>query len=624
MLYRLLLVLFCFSLYASELDRVIRDPPKPEHLSEEAKKVLLYYLDHLGPENALRYFRIASFYIQLGDLETAQTTLKRALAVDPTYAPAMTQLGFISLWDKNWSQADAYFREAWAFEPCDATIAYGWLKMAIATGEDQERIADAVGSCTWKDPDILMYLAILEMRLGHLDQAEIFLRECMTLAPHYEDADVQLATLYILQGNYEAAEKIYALYPESEEALLGLARIARRKGDDALAEARYREVLKANPENREARLGLAQAQVGQLKYCQAKKQYAMLLETPAPPSENRQALWRQMMEVKSHTNFAFKEELDYTDAKEDDPGLGVPVVKDYYFTSKFTLFVPIFDRWRLDLQQHYLHQRENDILPPVGVNYSAFVNGGSLISHFFFHRDWKWDVILKGVKATGIQNANFPFKTSALFEPGTLLMYNGNWNLFVLDAHVEDQIIKNFDYLIAQLLRIDVFRGEYGLHPPVFLHPAMEVGGGRNCYHDSIHNWKQYQTAKAGIDLYIPELRTIYLFEHEKFKELTQNYFSYKKQIQHTLTVQYSQEIYSRAKFELLWDHIWQSNHKLILPVGTLIFVADNLYLIGNKFTARAEYRFQDKLRLEISGHYYRLTLPYHDWNLKGALFWQF
>lgn len=620
MFFRFLIVLFCFSLAASELDHVIRDQPKPEKLSEEATKVLFFYLDHLGKEGPTQYFRISAFYIQTGELEQAKAILEQALDVDPTYVPAIAQIGYINLWEENWSQANAYFGRAWQLQPCNSTIALGWLKLGAANHGDPGQIADAVASCAWADPDVLIHLGILETRLKRFDEAESTLRECIRIAPHYEDAYLQLAHLYVLQGNYEEAEKIYALYPDSSEALLGFARIAERQGEDARAEARYRMALEKNPNLQEARLGLAHVLVNQLQYRQAKREYETLLNMPYGGSK----LWSELMEVKSHTNFAIKEEFDYTDAKEDDPSLKVPVVKDYYFTSKLTLFVPVLDRWRIDLQQYYFHQRENDILPPVGVNYSAYVNGGSLISHYFFLKDWKWDVILKGIKATGIQNANFPFKTSALFEPGSLLMYRSDWNLFVLDGHVEDQIIKNFSEGISQLLRIDVYQGEYGLHPPVFLHPVMEIGGGRNFYHDSIHNWKQHENAKAGIDLYFPELRAIYLFEHEKFKALTQNYFSYKKQIQHTLTVLYSQEFRSQAKFELAWDHIWQSNSQVVLPVGTLIFVGPSLYLIGNKFTARAECRLRDCLRLELSGHYYRLTLPYHDWNLKGSLFWQF
>lgn len=203
-------------------------------------------------------------------------------------------------------------------------------------------------------------------------------------------------------------------------------------------------------------------------------------------------------------------------------------------------------------------------------------------------------------------------------------MYSSDWNRFVLDAHIGDQIIKNFSDSISQLLRIDTYQGEYALHAPVFLHPLAEVGLGRSYYHDAIHNWKQYQNAKAGIDLLTPLLRLVYLFEHSRFKQLTQNYFTYKRQIQHTLSLKYEQMLYSQLKWEMGWDHIWQSNQNVVLPIGNLIFTSPSLYLIGNRFSALLQYRFQDLIQCEIGAHYFRLTLPYHDWNLHGALHWQF
>lgn len=630
----ILIVVCSLALFGAELNEVIIDRPEPTHLNKEEEEILLFYLEHLGPHSREFYFRIASFYIQIDDLQEAKKSLYLALDVDPDYLEGVTQLGFLHLWEGELEQADQRFTEAWGLDPCDRSAVMGWLRLALhLTRESRSiEIAKQVELCELNDPDALLYLGILDTRLGRWEEAEKALKQSLKQSPKYQDTWLQLAHLYVLEGKYENAEEIYRDHPKAVESDKGLANIAVRKGDYREAESYYQKALEQKPDDIEARRGLAQVLATQQKYSEAKRQYAILLKERAFKSgkipivlpRDDEENWIHSMDVKSHTNFAFKEELDYTDAKEDDPSLRVPVVKDYYFTQKFTLFIPVFDRWRLEAQQLYYHQRENDILPPVGVNYSAFVNGGALYSHYFFARDWKWDVILKGVKATGIQNANFPFRSSALFEPGSILMYNSDWNLFVLDAHVEDLIIKNFALSIAQLLRIDVYQGEYGLQPPIYLHPKFGIGAGQDFYHDSIHNWKQHQKALASIDLWPNSLRVSYLFEHGKFKKLTDSYFTYKKQIQHTIGIKWTRDFFRKMQFEAMWEHIIQSNRNVILPVGTLIFVGPSLYLIGNRYTGLLRYRYHDQLRAEISGHYFMLTLPYHDWNLKGSLIWQF
>lgn len=621
------------ALFGAELNEVIVDQPNPTLLNRVEEEVLLYYLEHLGPHSPAHYFRIASLYIQTGELEEARKVLELALEENPGYLQGLTQLGFVDLWEKKWQEADEVFERAWRQAPCDPKVAMGLLRVALwwdKRGRAVE-IAAQVGECKWEDPDVLLYLGILDTRLERWEEAERALQAAVEQSPRYRDAWFQLAHLYVLEEKYGEAAAIYDRYAGTLESEKGLADIAARKKKYAEAASYYRKALAQKPDDTEAIKGLAQALSAQLKYTEAKKEYESLLEkrtykpTKLPfilPREEPEN-WIQLMDVRSHTDFALKAECDYTDALEDDPTLRVPTVKDYYFSEKFTLFIPIFDQWRVDAAQYFYRQKENDILT-VSLNYSAFLNGPILSSHYFFAKDWKWDVILKGIWANGEQQAVYPFQSSALFEPGTILKYNGDWGLFVLDGHVEDQVIKNFALTISELLRIDVYQGEAGIHPPVYMRPNFQVGAGQDFYHDSISNWKQHQKALAEIDFFTRALRLSYLFEHGKFKKLTPNYFTYQKQIQHTLALKWIQDFYRKAQFEAMWEHIIQSNHNVVLPVGNLIFTGSTLYLIGNRFTGLLRYRFRDRFQAEIAGHYYTLTLPYIDWNLRGSLFWQF
>ena len=457
---------------ASHVNEPFVDQPTPTELSTTEKKILILYLDHLGINSPERYYRLAQFYIQTGELEKAKESLCQSLRLDADYAPAYLQLGFIDLWEKHYDDAKETFSTALDIAPCDSKALLGMAKLGIHWSQTEEgkQIAEELKVCSSYDPDYLFYFGTLLVRLHEWEEAEAVLKKCLKIAPQYVDANLEMANLYTQEKKFLEAEKIYFRYPKNIEAQKGLAKIALTRRNYKEAEGYYRKILKTCCMDLEARKGLGQALTSQLNYRAAKKQYEQLLQCPSARKD--ESNWIQLMDIQSHTNVGMLEEVSYTDAKEGDPTLGVPVVKDYFFSSKLAFLIPIFDRWRLDAQQLYLHQRENNIFAP-SVNYSAFVNGAQLISHYFFLKDWKWDVIAKGVQASGTQQANFPFQNSALFEPGTVLQYLSNWHLFFLDGHVEDQIVKNFSLTVSQLLRIDVYQGCYGFHPPIYLRPLF-------------------------------------------------------------------------------------------------------------------------------------------------------
>ncbi|MBF8263784.1 MAG: hypothetical protein HW387_1449 [Parachlamydiales bacterium] len=509
--------------------------------------------------------------------------------------------------------------------PCNAKalerlepIGVQWLNDPGKQADDLA-IWEILNHCKPHNSDILYYLGVQLSRAGRWDEAQAALKECLSLAPEYADAEVQLGLLYLWQGREDLAKGIFERFPENSDAQMALARIHQKAGDHQHSNELYRRVIEKNPKNLEARQNLAKSSAAWMNFSEAKSQYQWLVAND-PNSEGH---WAEFFDVKSHTDLAVFLETDYTDAKESDPSLDAPVVKDYYFFNAVHFLIPVFDRWRLDLSQIYYHQRENDIYPPIGVNYSMFSAGANLTSSFLFKKDWKWDLYVRGFEAWGDQRVNYPFRRTTRFEPGTSLLYNSERQIFALDTHRESFVIKNFAAMRSEILWTDYLTGIYGYRFAWRLNPELQAQISQIFIQGD--NWESTQTLLASCKLpFIKYFTALYRFDHGHFDQLNPNYYSFMQQYMNTIGVRLHYDLHSRAVFELIYEHRWKTTYKLFQPIGNFIFVAAKQSLFSNKVIARMNIRYKDTLRLMIEGHYFYETLPYNDWNVNGSILWQF
>lgn len=559
------------------------DPPfteRPSEIRVEQKKIET--LERLEPRTADEEYELALFYILAGKLDLAKTHLLQAMELKKNFTKAEIQMGFIYLWENQMDEAQFFFEKVLTKHPCEQRALLGLGRIATQRSDEQAiEIFTKILACDPKNTDALFYLGQLYKKTNRLEEAQKAYRKVLEIDPRVEDAAESLARVYELKNDESSLKELSEKYPSNFEIQHIYARFL------------------LNSES----------------FKEANQVYSRL-----PP--NRQ-IWTEYWGVKSRTNVSSSLEANYTEAKESDPSLRAPVVKDYYFYSAFNIFVPIFNAWRVDAKAFLYHQRENDILPPVGVNYNIYESGAQLLSHYYFARNWRWDLSARAFDSWGAGHMQYPFHKTVRFEPGTSVILNTQ-HLFILDAHVESFIIKNFAKIKSQLLRTDYAQTAYGYRPEVFLHPKAEANAAWIYFHDSLHNLKNKQSLFAQMDLYFPWLTTFYLFEHSGFKYLNPNYFSYKNQIRNTIELRLHKELIRGFFFEIFWDHTWELTKNLFLPIGNFLFVASRLYLIWNTLAAQLVYQYKDKLRFEMGGHYLHNTLPYTDWNLRGSIVWQF
>jgi tetratricopeptide (TPR) repeat protein len=559
------------------------DPPFVERPTEtRIEKKKIEYLEEFDPRTADEEYELGLLYILAGNLALAKGHIERAIQLKPNFEEAQIQMGFILIWQNQLNQAKQFFQKVLVKHPCDKKALLGLGKIAIKSSDKQAiELFQQLYSCDSKNTDALFTLGQLYKKTKQYEKAKEAYLALLKIHPNDLDAEMGLAQVYQQTKNYSALKDLSEKYPSNVDIQYMYAR----------------SLLKSE------------------KYNEASEVYNRL-----PP--NRQ-IWTEQWDVKSRSRVSTSVEANYTDAKESDPTLHVPVVKDYYFYGALNVFLPIFDAWRIDLKPFVYHQRENDILPPTSVNYNIYESGAQLISHYYFAQNWRWDLTLRGFDSFGSGQMNYPFQKTNRFEPGTSVVLNSE-QFLLIDAHVESFIIKNFEKLESQLLRTDYAQAAYGYRPDIFLHPKGEANATWVYFHDSLHNMKNKQSLLGQMDLYFPWLTTFYLFEHSGFKYLNPNYYSYKRQIRNTIELRLHQTLSNGLYMELFWDHTWELTHNLFLPIGNFIYVAPQLYLIWNTLTAQVGYKYKDKLKFELGGHYLHNTLPYTDWNLRGSIIWQF
>jgi predicted O-linked N-acetylglucosamine transferase (SPINDLY family) len=233
---------------------------------------------------------------QTGDLEGAERYYRELIAVEPTHAPALSNLASLVARRGGGDEADAFYARAIAADPdfLDARFNRGNLlrrrgRFAAAVGEYEEvlrrapdhphtllnlglavsdagdwtRAAECFGRAAQLDPDLpdaLMLCADALLRTGRPREAAGVLREAARRFPDSPRAHFNFGLQVAANGAFDEAkgalERALALKPDYAEAHNALGVVFDATGETAEALARYREAVRLKPEFVEARTNL--------------------------------------------------------------------------------------------------------------------------------------------------------------------------------------------------------------------------------------------------------------------------------------------------------------------------------------------------------------------------------
>jgi tetratricopeptide (TPR) repeat protein len=201
---------------------------------------------------------------QRGNHHHALALCHAALLADPEnpwglagLAAAQAQLG-------DWAAAEAGFRHAAERAPDNVQVHLGLGHCAEARGDLQAALAHFTRAGQVPNVDFWprLYVAITQRALGMLDEAEAGFRAVLAEAPEVEQAHLGLGHCALTRGDPRAALAHFTRAVQVPGASLwpGLyvAVCHRALGDLAMAEAGFKTVLAAAPDNVQAHLGLGQ------------------------------------------------------------------------------------------------------------------------------------------------------------------------------------------------------------------------------------------------------------------------------------------------------------------------------------------------------------------------------
>jgi Tfp pilus assembly protein PilF len=548
----------------------------------------------------------------------------------PNHSYAYVQLAYIYLWEGELSSSYEMLKKAYCQCKCEDTIMGALRQLSFALNlqnTDFPLALDVNKDLLACEPDSFQYKyinAVLLLRLNCLADAEKAFLECLSIAPDDSDVALQLGNLYYRQSKYEQADNLYAKFPERIECIEGRGRIALAQSNYLLAEQYFKQVLQKLPGSETSLLALAEIYSLQGEYSPSRLAYHDLL-SKYPENYNG---WQQLYDVNLHTEKAINYNISYVEAKENDPNIQKPVAKDYYFDNNIIAYFPINDLYRFDVKTFFAFQKEKNILPThPGINYYAQISGLGLISHYFFLPKWKWDLFVNLKAAWNVGSSFFPFQNTQRAEPGTYITYAGDDHFLSIGGNVNSYVIKNFSKKVSQLLTLRSLNAFYSYTAPLRCKPALEGYFDETYFISKPHNRRDTEAISIrSLFPYAEEfLKIFYTFEHRHFNKLNINYYSFHQQWRNTAGISlFYNSIKQGMSFDLTYWYRAQKTKDLYQPIGTLIYITPMQYLNCNQVQATFSYRQKDYLKWDLSGGYYRDTLPYRAWNVQSSMYWLF
>jgi TolB-like protein/DNA-binding winged helix-turn-helix (wHTH) protein/Tfp pilus assembly protein PilF len=180
-------------------------------------------------------------------LKLAREAAFRALAVEADYAPAHDRLGWIALHhDNDLAAAADHYRRALTLAPGDETIRSNAAVLAVALGrlDDAIRLLEESAERDPVSPIAHANLANAYLLAGRVDRAERSIRNALTLSPLYAAGHYRLGRVLLEKGDLRGALAAMQAEPLEGARLLGLALVHQALGDVAQSESAL-DALKA-------------------------------------------------------------------------------------------------------------------------------------------------------------------------------------------------------------------------------------------------------------------------------------------------------------------------------------------------------------------------------------------
>jgi type IV pilus assembly protein PilF len=213
-------------------------------------------------EAAAKYnIQLGTAYLQQGNYSLAREKLERSLKQNPKDADVHTSLGL--LYDRTGDSklADKHFREALRLEPNKPDISNNYAIYLCKNGRTEEgvdRFMAVAASKYYRTPEVALTNAGVCLKAAkRFDDAQAKFVGAIKARPNYNEATVQLASLYLERDQLAEARKVVDTYigafrPDADVLLVGVT--VARAAKDRMSEEKYARTLRLEfPDSAQAR-----------------------------------------------------------------------------------------------------------------------------------------------------------------------------------------------------------------------------------------------------------------------------------------------------------------------------------------------------------------------------------
>lgn len=201
--------------------------------------------------------------LEKGDIKAARAEFEKAVAIDPTYFPAVDRLAQLDIQDNKPELAQKRFEAVVEKDKKNLASMIALADLANSQGNRQlattwlERAAKEIPD----DPKPSMLLASHYLRIGEKDKALTLARNLQTLYPTKPEVLETLASMQAAAGDVPGAldtmKKVTALLPDSPVPQVKMAALYAASGNDAAAEEALKKAITLQPSFLDAQLAMA-------------------------------------------------------------------------------------------------------------------------------------------------------------------------------------------------------------------------------------------------------------------------------------------------------------------------------------------------------------------------------